>query len=89
MHPDIQSAGLLITSAAAQLMTLVRPAPIVVWDLQTQVKSKFLRPWSIAHDVGMTKFHVCSAMRVAISTHVAEILRGTGPQVTSYPYTTL
>ena len=40
MHPAIQSAGLLITSAAAQLMTLVRPAPITVLDVQGQVRSK-------------------------------------------------
>ena len=37
MHPSIQSAGLLITSAAAQLMTLVRPAPLVVLDAVMQV----------------------------------------------------
>jgi len=28
MHPAVQSGGLLITSAAAQLITLVRPTPI-------------------------------------------------------------
>ena len=37
MHPSIQSAGSLITSAAAQLMTLVRPAPLVVFDAVMQV----------------------------------------------------
>ena len=37
MHPSIQSAGSLITSAAAQLMTLVRPAPLVVFDVVMQV----------------------------------------------------
>jgi hypothetical protein len=37
MHPSIQSAGSLITSAAAQLMTLVRPAPVVVSDVAMQV----------------------------------------------------
>ena len=37
MHPSIQSAGSLITSAAAQLMTLVRPAPLVVLDAVMQV----------------------------------------------------
>jgi hypothetical protein len=37
MHPIIQSAGSLITSAAAQLMTLVRPAPLVVTDIAMQV----------------------------------------------------
>jgi hypothetical protein len=37
MHPSMQSAGSLITSAAAQLMTLVRPAPLVVLDTVMQV----------------------------------------------------
>ena len=40
MHPAIQSAGLLITSAAAQLMTLVRPAPLTLLDTAMQVKLK-------------------------------------------------
>jgi hypothetical protein len=40
MHPAIQSAGLLITAAAAQLMTLVRPAPVIVLDTMMQVRSK-------------------------------------------------
>jgi hypothetical protein len=61
MHPGIQSAGSLITSAAAQLMTLVRPAPFVVSDIALQ-------------------FHVSTAMRTAVSTHVAEILRDAGPK---------
>ena len=37
MHPSIQFSGSLITSAAAQLMTLVRPAPLVVLDTMMQV----------------------------------------------------
>ncbi len=37
MHPTVQSAGLLITSAAAQLMTLVRPAPLTMLDIMMQV----------------------------------------------------
>ncbi|KAH9024027.1 S-adenosyl-L-methionine-dependent methyltransferase [Lactarius deliciosus] len=62
MHPSIQSAGSLITSAAAQLMTLVRPAPLVVLDVVMQ-------------------FHVSTAIRTAVSTHVAEILRdAAGPE---------
>jgi hypothetical protein len=36
-HPAIQSAGSLITSAAAQLTALVRPAPFSVLDTSTQV----------------------------------------------------
>ncbi|KAF8467041.1 S-adenosyl-L-methionine-dependent methyltransferase [Russula ochroleuca] len=61
MHPAIQSAGSLIASAAAQLITLVRPAPLTLLDISTQ-------------------FHVSTAMRTAISTHVAEILRDAGPK---------
>jgi len=38
MHPDIHSASSLITSAAAQLVTLVRPAPLTVFDVMMQVK---------------------------------------------------
>ena len=37
MHPAIQSAGSLIVSAAAQLMTLVRPAPQTALDISMQV----------------------------------------------------
>ena len=40
MHPAIQSAGLLITSAAAQLTTLVRPAPLTLLDTTLQVRLK-------------------------------------------------
>ncbi|KAF8259331.1 O-methyltransferase [Lactarius quietus] len=36
MHPSVQSAGSLITSAAAQLMTLVGPAPLVICDVMMQ-----------------------------------------------------
>ena len=41
MHPAIQSAGSLITSAAAQLMTLVRPAPLTLLDIMVQVVEVF------------------------------------------------
>jgi hypothetical protein len=37
MDPAIMSAGSLITSAAAQLMTLVRPAPLTLFDVTMQV----------------------------------------------------
>ena len=36
-HPAIQSAGSLIVSAAGQLMTLARPAPLTVLDITMQV----------------------------------------------------
>ncbi|KAH9993365.1 O-methyltransferase [Russula vinacea] len=61
MHPAIQSAGSLITSAASQLITLVRPAPLSLFDTAQQ-------------------FHLSTAVRTAISTHVAEILRDAGPK---------
>jgi hypothetical protein len=41
MHPAIQSAGSLIASAAAQLITLVRPAPLTLLDISTQVSRRF------------------------------------------------
>ncbi|KAH9971123.1 S-adenosyl-L-methionine-dependent methyltransferase [Lactifluus volemus] len=61
MDPIIQSAGSFITSAAAQLITLVRPAPLTLIDI-------------------MLQFHVSTALRTALVTHVAEILRDAGPQ---------
>jgi hypothetical protein len=36
MHPDIQSAGVLIAAAAAQIATLVRPAPLTLLDTTMQ-----------------------------------------------------
>jgi hypothetical protein len=84
MHPAIRSAGSLITSAAAQLITLVRPAPLTVLDITVQVSLEAPRRHRrsvIANDVGIMKFNVCAALRTAISTHVAEILRDAGPKV--------
>ncbi len=46
MHPSIQSAGSLITAAAAQIMTLVRLAQMVVTDVMSQVSARLsLRPF--------------------------------------------
>jgi hypothetical protein len=42
MHPDILSAGSLITSAAAQLTMMVRPAPLTVFDVMMQVELNVL-----------------------------------------------
>ena len=85
MHPAIQSAGSLIISAAAQLMTLVRPAPLSLLDISMQVSLNVLRALrrhhGFAEDVGMLKFNVSTALRTAISMHVAEILRDAGPKV--------
>jgi hypothetical protein len=86
MHPVILSAGSLITSAAAQLMTLVRPAPLTLFDTMMQVTlDDPSLPWIIANNVRMSKFHLCTAMRTAISMHVAEILRDAGPKVMLCP----
>ena len=53
MHPSILSAGSLITSAAAQLITLVRPAPLTLFDVMMQVLlSVPSLPWTIANDMG-------------------------------------
>ena len=43
MHPAIQLAGSLIVSAAAQLITLVRPAPLTLFDILLQVSLKVPR----------------------------------------------
>jgi hypothetical protein len=42
MNPDILTAGSLITSAAGQLMTLVRPAPLMIIDMMMQVRLNVL-----------------------------------------------
>jgi hypothetical protein len=86
MHPAILSAGSLITSAAAQLITLVRPAPLTLFDtvLQVTLNDPSL-PWITANNVGISKFHVSTATRTAISMHVAEILRDSGPKVMLCP----
>jgi len=88
MHSAVRSAGSLITSAAAQLITLVRPAPLTLLDIMMQVKVPASR---VRDDCSrdIMKFHVCTAMRTAVSTHVAEILRDAGPKVILYLSITL
>ena len=84
MHPGIMSAGSHISSAAAQLMTLVRPAQLVVADVALQVNRIVLvTSTHFTNNTGVIKFHVSTAMRTAVSTHVAEILRDSGPKVVS------
>jgi hypothetical protein len=39
MHTAIRLAGSLLTSAAAQLITLVRPAPLTLLDVMMQVRA--------------------------------------------------
>ena len=41
VHPDIQGAGSLITSAATQLISLARPAQITLLEISLQVSLKF------------------------------------------------
>ena len=43
MHPDVQSSGVLIASAAAQLSALVRPAPFTLLDATLQVSLEIPR----------------------------------------------
>ncbi|KAI0278946.1 S-adenosyl-L-methionine-dependent methyltransferase, partial [Russula aff. rugulosa BPL654] len=62
MHPDIQSAGSLITSAARNS-----------YHLRGLPRSPF---WKFR----MSKHQVSIALRTAIVTHVAEILRDAGPK---------
>ena len=79
MHPAIQSAGSLIASAAGQLITLVRPASLTLLDISMQVSLAHPRCYRVI--VEDAKFHVSTALRTAISTHVAEILRDAGSEV--------
>ncbi len=65
-------------------MTLVRPAPLVILDVVMQVNR--IVPATISHftnNTAVIKFHVSTAMRTAVSAHVAEILRDAGPEVAS------
>ena len=50
MHSDIRLAGSLITSAAAQLITLVRPAPLTLLDVMMQVKLIAHRRGHFSHE---------------------------------------
>ncbi len=51
MHPAILSAGSLITSAASQLITLVRPAPFTLFDTTLQVTlNEVSLSWIIANE---------------------------------------
>ena len=91
MHPDIQSAGSLITSAATQLISLARPSQITLLEISLQVSLTFFGAalsWIIANDGGMSKHQVSIALRTAIVTHVAEILRDAGPKVMFYKFIT-
>jgi hypothetical protein len=47
MHPAILSAGTLITSAAAQLITLVRPTPLILLDITVQVSLEVSRRYRV------------------------------------------
>ncbi|KAJ7872023.1 S-adenosyl-L-methionine-dependent methyltransferase [Mycena leptocephala] len=59
--PEVQTAGLKIVSAAAQIIALVRPPSLSMFAYALQ-------------------FHVSTAIRIAIITHTAEILRDGGMQ---------
>ena len=83
MHPAIMLAGSHITSAASQLLTVTRSAPLVLFDITMQVTMSVpSQSWIIANNVWILKFHLCTALRTVISLHVAEILRNSGPNVT-------
>ncbi|KAI0049517.1 S-adenosyl-L-methionine-dependent methyltransferase, partial [Auriscalpium vulgare] len=65
--PDVVAAGVLITAAAAQITTLVRPPALTVLSYTMQAREPRL-------------FHVSTAIRTAVDAHVAEILRDAGAQ---------
>jgi hypothetical protein len=66
----------------------VRPAPLILLDITVQASLEVPR-WIVADDVGIMKFNVCTALRTAMSTHVAEIFRDAGPKVILYRIITL
>ncbi|KAF8489526.1 S-adenosyl-L-methionine-dependent methyltransferase [Russula emetica] len=72
MHPAILSAGSLITSAATQLITLVRPAPLTLFDTTLQ----FHICTAMRTVISM---HVAEILRDAgpKGKHVAEIVKPT------------
>jgi hypothetical protein len=79
----------MIVSAAAQLTALVRPTPFALLDIAQQVKLIVSRPhrsslMSMTLAAGIIKYHLCTALRTAITVHVAEILRDAGPKVTMF-----
>jgi len=90
MHPSILSAGSLITSAATQLITLVRPAPLTLIDIMMQYHlSSAMRTVITVHvaeilrDAG-AKVMLCSVIDsklrptfVVQGKHVSEIAKPT------------
>ncbi|KAI0278948.1 S-adenosyl-L-methionine-dependent methyltransferase [Russula aff. rugulosa BPL654] len=73
MHPDIQSAGTLITSAAAQLISLARPAQITLLEI-----SNVEAPISIALRTAIVT-HVSEILRDAgpKGKHISKIAKPT------------
>jgi hypothetical protein len=75
--PSVQLAGASIVGAAAQLIAVVRP-PLTMLTNALQASSA---------DSGrglkliQKQFNISTALRIAIVTHTAEILRTAGPQV--------
>ncbi|KAN0142087.1 hypothetical protein V8E53_000549 [Lactarius tabidus] len=66
MHSSIQSAGSLITSAAAQLMTLGGSAPLVVLDVMMQG----LHVWEIAKPTEVHPAKLARILRILATNYI-------------------
>lgn len=76
--PEVQLAGSHIVSAASQLISIIRPPrlTLIAYALQVSLSTPVLDG-----RVMNEQFHVSTALRIAIITHTAEILREAGMQV--------
>jgi len=84
MYPSIQSARSHITSTATQLMTLVGPAPLMISDVVMRVnRIVFATISHCTNNTSVIKFHISTAIRTAVSTRVAEVLRNVGAKLAS------
>jgi hypothetical protein len=78
--PEVQLAGADIVSAASQLISVVRPPPLTLIASVVQVNARGSSGLSTMTFIPK-QFHVPTALRIAIRSHTAEILRTAGTQV--------
>jgi hypothetical protein len=76
--PEVQTAGGNIISAAAQLIAIVRPPPLTMIAHSQQASLISLAVVAILMD---DQFNLSTAIRIALITHTAEILRDAGMEV--------
>ena len=82
VFPEVLKAGSVITAAASQLATAVRPPTLSVFAQALQVLSSILSFDSMfAYARASCQYHVSSSLSIAIQAHVPEVLREAGPKV--------